>query len=114
MTVKSGTFAQKFRRCFWGLFAFACLFVLIIFVLIGNEFFGPMPSFEELENPKSNVASEIISEDNVSLGTYYIQNRTFVDYDEISPNVHNALVATEDIRFRQHSGTTKTPSSFRG
>ena len=98
------TFAQKFKRVFWGLFAFACLFVLIIFLLIGNEFFGPMPSFEELENPKSNVASEIISEDNVLLGTFYIQNRTFVDYDDISPNVRNALVATEDIRFQQHSG----------
>ena len=104
MSEKSGTFAQKFKRCFWGLFAFAFLFVLIIFLLIGNEFFGPMPSFEELENPKSNVASEIISEDNVLLGTYYIQNRTFVDYDDISPNVRQALVATEDIRFYQHSG----------
>ena len=63
-----------------------------------------MPSFEELENPKSNIATEIISEDNVVMGNFFVQNRTFVDYDEISPNVINALIATEDVRYHSHSG----------
>lgn len=94
----------KFQLWFWGIFIFSILFILTIFTLIGNEFFGPIPSFEELENPKSNIASEVISEDNVVLGNYYIQNRTFIDYEEISPNVYNALIATEDIRFYKHCG----------
>jgi penicillin-binding protein 1A len=65
---------------------------------------GFMPSFEELENPKSNLASEIYSADNQLLGTFYIHNRSNVEYPELSPNIINALVATEDIRFRNHSG----------
>lgn len=96
--------ARNFQLIFWGSFIFLFLFILILFIFIGNEFFGPIPTFEELENPKSNVASEIFSEDDVLLGTYYIQNRTFVNYEEISPAVRNALIATEDIRFYRHSG----------
>jgi penicillin-binding protein 1A len=68
------------------------------------EFFGPLPSFEELENPKSNLASEVFSEDHIVLGSYYVQYRTFVDFDDLSPNLVNALLATEDIRFYKHSG----------
>lgn len=104
MPVKNSRRALKFKLWFWGIFTFSILFVTITFYLIGSEFFGPIPTFEELENPKSNIASEVISEDNVSLGNYYIQNRTFVDYEEISPNVYNALIATEDIRFYRHCG----------
>lgn len=63
-----------------------------------------MPSFEELENPRSNVASEVISEDHKVLGTFYVQNRTFVSYENLSPYLVNALIATEDIRFYRHSG----------
>jgi penicillin-binding protein 1A len=63
-----------------------------------------MPSFEELENPKNQLATEIISSDGVVLGTYFKENRTPVKYEEISPNVINALIATEDIRFYGHSG----------
>ncbi len=63
-----------------------------------------MPSFGELENPKSNLASEIISADQQILGTYYIENRSNVSYREISPHMINALIATEDIRFSRHSG----------
>jgi len=95
---------QKFKRWFWGLIAFGFLFVISIFILIGLEFFGPLPTFKELENPKSNVASELISEDNIVLGNIYKEYRSFVDYNEISPNVTNALIATEDIRFHSHSG----------
>jgi penicillin-binding protein 1A len=60
--------------------------------------------FRDLENPKSNLASEVISSDKQVLGTYYIQNRSNVTFKELSPNVINALVATEDKRFYEHSG----------
>lgn len=104
MKLKNPLSFDKFRLWFWGIFSFIGLFIVSIFILIGVEFFGPMPTFEELENPKSNIATEIISEDNVVMGNFYVQNRTFVDYDEISPNVINALIATEDVRYNSHSG----------
>lgn len=63
-----------------------------------------MPSFEELENPKSNIASEIYSSDQKVIGKYYYQNRTFVGFRDLSPYLINALIATEDYRFEQHSG----------
>ena len=63
-----------------------------------------MPSFEQLENPQSNQASEVISEDGEVLGFIGIENRSNVTYDEISPNLINALIATEDVRFFEHSG----------
>ena len=94
----------KFRLWLWGSISFLFLSVILIFTLISLEKFGPMPTFEELENPKSNLASEVISEDHKVLGTYFIQNRTFVGYDKISPNLVKALIATEDIRFYRHSG----------
>ena len=63
-----------------------------------------MPTFEELENPKSSLASEIISSDGKVIGKYYIENRSNVGFAGISPNVVNALIATEDARFFKHSG----------
>ncbi|WP_426669012.1 transglycosylase domain-containing protein [Mucilaginibacter sp. McL0603] len=81
---------------------FAILVLLILATYLGV--FGPLPTFRDLENPKSNQASEIISSDKQTLGTYYVENRSSVRYKEISPNVINALVATEDARFYKHSG----------
>jgi penicillin-binding protein 1A len=63
-----------------------------------------MPTFEELENPDNNLAAEVISEDGELLGKFYYQNRVWTDYEEISPQLINALIATEDIRFYRHSG----------
>ena len=63
-----------------------------------------MPSFEELEDPKSNLASEVYSADSVLLGTYYIQNRQNINYEDLSPEVVSALLSAEDIRFHHHSG----------
>ena len=63
-----------------------------------------MPSFEELENPESNLATEVYAADGVLLGRFFLENRSRVEYDEISPNVINALIATEDKRFYDHSG----------
>jgi penicillin-binding protein 1A len=82
------------------------LFILYIF-LVGINFqnlFGEMPSLENLENPKSEEASELYTEDNVLLGKYFRENRTAIDFEKISPNLVNALVATEDSRFEEHSG----------
>lgn len=66
--------------------------------------FADLPSLEELENPRSNLASEIISSDQKVIGKYYIENRTNVSFNQISPYVVNALIATEDARFYKHSG----------
>ncbi len=63
-----------------------------------------MPSFEELENPERNLASEVYSEDGYLLGTYYIENRSDVHFNDLPPHLVEALLATEDIRFRKHAG----------
>ncbi len=76
----------------------------IFIVIIAMGGFGKLPTFEELENPKSNISTEVISEDGVVLGSYFLENRSFVDYDELSPFLVAALVATEDSRFYTHSG----------
>ncbi len=78
--------------------------VFTIIGLIAGGKIGYIPSFDELENPKSNLASEVISADGEILGKYYIENRTVVNFENLSPNVINALLATEDIRFFKHSG----------
>jgi len=73
-------FGKKFQLWFWGIFAFLWIIIIGLFTFIGLEYFGPLPSFEELENTKSNLASEVISEDHVVLDSYYLQNRTFIDF----------------------------------
>ena len=76
-----------------------------VFYLASIGKFGEMPDFRQLENPKTNFASEIVSSDNQILGKYYFNdNRTPVDYDEINPETVNALIATEDERFYSHPG----------
>lgn len=81
---------------------FLGLFVLV--TLASNGVFGDLPTFDQLENPKNNLATEIISEDGVVLGKYFFENRSKAKYVEIPENLINALIATEDIRFREHSG----------
>ena len=82
------------------------LFILYIVAVSFNFFwlFGGMPDLKTLENPKSELASELISEDGKSLGKYFFENRTQIDISQISPNLIDALVATEDARFVNHSG----------
>ncbi len=101
--------------------------VAVMLLLTAAGLFGRMPSFEELENPRSNLATEIYSEDGKVLGTYFVQNRSYVQYADLFPAdslqrmqldgrdvppVVAALIATEDIRFRSHSGID-IPSLFR-
>ena len=95
---------RRYNWLIWKMVIGAFALVILIFVLTAFGAFGPLPSFRDLENPKSNLASEILSADNHVLGTYYVQNRSNVTYKEISPNVIKALIATEDNRFMEHSG----------
>ncbi len=89
---------------FWLVYGVCLFFIFLIFFGISHEWFGPMPSFKKLENPEVNLASEIYSSDGELLGKYYIENRSNVHYRDLPPYLVNALMATEDIRFRQHSG----------
>lgn len=86
--------------CFWG--AFGSLALILLLANFGV--FGKLPSLKDLENPEADLASEIISSDGKLMGKFYAQNRSEVKFHEISPNVINALIATEDERFYEHSG----------
>jgi penicillin-binding protein 1A len=66
--------------------------------------FGQLPPIEELENPKTQLASEIYADDGTIMGKYYFQNRSNANYEDLSPQLINALIATEDVRFYEHSG----------
>ena len=89
---------------FWILYFSVLFFIIFIFFSIARGWFGYMPSFEELENPESNLASEIYSADGHLLGTYYIENRSNVHFSDLPPYLVDALIATEDIRFGKHAG----------
>lgn len=90
----------------WLWIAMCCgvlAFVALVF-MVSWGWFGELPALEELENPKTYLASEIYAEDGVLLGKYYLQNRSNTTFSELSPNLVNALIATEDVRFYNHSG----------
>ncbi|MCJ0741301.1 transglycosylase domain-containing protein [Pedobacter montanisoli] len=95
---------KKYNTRIWLILACGIVLFGLFIVLIGAGAFGSIPSFRAIEHPKSNEATEVISEDGRVLGTYFVKNRSNVTYSEISPNVVNALIATEDIRFKSHSG----------
>ena len=94
----------KYVKTMWLAFGGLWLFIFLFFTLLSMGWLGFMPSFEELENPRSLQASEVISDDGEVLGFIGLENRSNVTYDQISPNLINALVATEDVRFYKHSG----------
>ena len=91
-------------KILWRVFIGGALAVVLVFVCANFGLFGKMPSLKELQNPEADLASEIYSSDGVLMGKYYSENRSEVKYNEISPNVVNALLATEDERFYDHSG----------
>lgn len=95
---------KRYNWYIWRLVIAGFAFFVIMILLVAFQLFGPLPSFRELENPKSDQASEVISSDKQVIGKYYVKNRTSVTYKQLSPNVVNALIATEDTRFYQHSG----------
>ncbi|MBR4963198.1 MAG: transglycosylase domain-containing protein, partial [Muribaculaceae bacterium] len=97
---------NKIIKSLWLLFVAGIVSVVIVFILIANGKIGYMPPIEELENPKDKFASEIYSSDLKVLENYHQnqKNRVYVDYQDISPNLINALIATEDERFYEHSG----------
>ncbi|TXN37560.1 penicillin-binding protein [Flagellimonas hymeniacidonis] len=92
-------------KWFWILFGSGILLVLLVFLLASWGVFGEMPTFERLENPQTNLATEFISSDGETLGKLYLDdNRTPVAYEELPKNLVNALIATEDARYYDHAG----------
>lgn len=96
--------SSKAIRNLWIIFGAFLAFIVLFFICVATGVFGTMPSFEELENPQTNLATEIISADGKVLGTYYVENRSNVRYAELSPYIPQALVSIEDERFTEHSG----------
>ena len=95
---------KKYILGFWGVYLGGLFLTFLIFFCIAKGVFGEMPSFEELENPNSLLASEVISRDGVLLGPYFRENRTLVTYKNLPKDLVQALIATEDVRFYNHSG----------
>ena len=95
----------RFIKWFWILFATGVFAVFLVFLLASWGAFGEMPTFERLENPQTNLATEIISADGKTLGKFYLDdNRTPVAFEDLPENLVQALVATEDARYYSHSG----------
>ena len=88
----------------WKIFGILWAVVVLYFVMLSMGWLGFMPSFEELENPRSNQATEVFSADGELLGFIGVENRSNITYEELSPNLVNALIATEDARFYKHAG----------
>ena len=95
---------SKYIKTFWKIYIIGVLMAMFFFLFASWGLFGHMPTFEELENPESNVATEIISSDGETLGKFYTQNRTPVKYADLPENLVNALTSTEDERYYDHSG----------
>ncbi len=95
---------KKYIRIFWIVYASGVVAMCLMFFMLAQGWLGFMPTFEDLENPESLLASEVVAADGVVLGKYFKENRSFVNYNEFNPELVNALVATEDVRFYKHSG----------
>lgn len=105
-TKSKSAFARIVIRTMWSLLVLGVLVACLIFYLIYKGAIGYMPPIEDLRNPTDRFASVLYSDDGVEMGRYYQSqaNRVYVDYDELSPHLTDALVATEDVRFYSHSG----------
>jgi penicillin-binding protein 1A len=88
----------------WSFYGLIFFFFIVLFLMIAQGKLGFMPTFEELENPQTNLASEIYTDNGELLDKFFIENRTLVEFEELSPFLVDALIATEDVRFRRHSG----------
>lgn len=96
----------KIVKRMWMIFGGVAAFVLLLFILIYNGIIGYMPEIDQLKNPTDKFASTIYAAGGEEMGRYYRSkgNRVYVDFDQLSPHLHDALVATEDARFEDHSG----------
>ncbi|QNM85131.1 transglycosylase domain-containing protein [Polaribacter pectinis] len=104
MTKKKTTNFSKYIKWFWGIVLGGFGFLVLLFLFASWGWLGALPTFEELENPETNLATEVISIDGKTIGKYATENRTPIHYNELPINLVNALVATEDERFYEHSG----------
>ena len=95
---------SPYVKRFWKIVAAGVGTLVLMILLASIGAFGRLPSFEEIEDPRTNSASQILSSDGVMLGKFYEENRVHIRFDELSPDLVNALVATEDERFFKHSG----------
>ena len=96
---------RKYTRVLWGAFLLGVIGIIALFGGAALGLYGPMPDLQQLENPKTNLATQIISSDGIILGKYYFDdNRTPIGFDEIPTHMVEALIATEDERFYAHSG----------
>ncbi len=93
-----------YKGKFWKVFFYGMGIIALFFLFASWGLFGSMPSFEDLENPDSNLATEVISSDGVVIGKYFEKNRSQLKYSDLPKNLVQALVATEDLRFYEHSG----------
>ncbi len=91
-------------KWFWRIFISGTILISIFILLLSVGVFGKLPSFDELENPQSSLATQILTSDGELLGRYYSENRTNATLSEIPPHLIQALVSTEDRRFYEHSG----------
>ena len=91
-------------RILWWIFVIGVVFFNLLIVLTNYGLLGYMPSMQELENPNSALSSEVFAQDGTVIGRYYVQDRSNSKYIDISPFIFNALLATEDVRFYEHSG----------
>lgn len=94
----------KITLAFWGLFFLSIAGITYFFYAVANDKLGELPKTEHLQDPQSLLASEVYSADGETIGRFFSENRTEVAYQEISPYLINALIATEDIRYYEHSG----------
>ena len=98
-------FKKKFIAWFWSIVAAGLVAIVFVFWMITKGWLGYLPPLDELQNPKNKFATEVISADMQLLGRYYRnENRVSVEFTDISPNMINALIATEDVRFYDHTG----------
>src|SRR5690606_28944433 len=92
---------KKLVKILWILVLGGVSLVFLIFIITN---FTKLPSFEDLENPTEDFATEIYFNDNSEMGRFFVKNRVPVNYEDISPHVIHALISTEDERFYRHSG----------
>ena len=95
---------SRSTRIFWIIYLSIIGSIVLFFVLIATGAFGSLPSLWDLENVHAATATEVISADGVVLGKYFKENRTNVDYENLPPSLVNALLATEDVRYYEHTG----------